>query len=58
MTIPNFILMRQLGWLNTYMGIMAPALLMTPFAVFFLRQFFLGINRELEEAAFLDGAGS
>jgi multiple sugar transport system permease protein len=57
MTIPNFILMRQLGWLNTYMGIMAPALLMTPFAVFFLRQFFLGINRELEEAAFLDGAG-
>jgi multiple sugar transport system permease protein len=57
MVIPNFILMRQLGWLNTYMGIMAPALLMTPFAVFFLRQFFLGINRELEEAAFLDGAG-
>jgi multiple sugar transport system permease protein len=56
-TIPNFILMRQLGWLNTYMGIMAPALLMTPFAVFFLRQFFLGINKELEEAAFLDGAG-
>jgi multiple sugar transport system permease protein len=57
MTIPNFILMKQLGWLNTYIGIMAPALLMTPFAVFFLRQFFLGINRELEEAAFLDGAG-
>jgi multiple sugar transport system permease protein len=38
-------------------ALMAPALLMTPFAVFFLRQFFLGINRELEEAAFLDGAG-
>ena len=44
MIIPNFILMKDLGWLNTYMGIMAPALLMTPYAVFFLRQFFLGIN--------------
>lgn len=57
MIIPNFILMKELGWLNTYLGIMAPGLLMTPFAVFFMRQFFLGINRELEEAAFLDGAG-
>jgi multiple sugar transport system permease protein len=57
MMIPNFILIKNLGWLNTYMGIMAPAFLMTPYAVFFLRQFFLGINRELEEAAYLDGAG-
>ena len=48
MIIPNFILMKDLGWLNTYMGIMAPALLMTPYSVFFLRQFFLGINPELE----------
>ena len=57
MIIPNFILMKEWGWLNSYLGIMAPGLLMTPFAVFFMRQFFLGINRELEEAAFLDGAG-
>jgi multiple sugar transport system permease protein len=57
MMIPNFILVKDLGWLNTYMGIMAPSLLMTPYAVFFLRQFFLGINRELEEAAYIDGAG-
>jgi multiple sugar transport system permease protein len=56
MMIPNFILVKNLGWLNTYMGIMAPSLLMTPYAVFFLRQFFLGINRELEEAAHIDGA--
>jgi multiple sugar transport system permease protein len=34
---------------------MAPALLGSAFGVFFLRQFFLGINRELEEAAMLDG---
>jgi multiple sugar transport system permease protein len=57
MIIPNFILMKELGWLNSYLGIMAPNLLMTPFAVFFLRQFFLSVNHELEEAAYLDGAG-
>ncbi|HEX6386664.1 MAG TPA: carbohydrate ABC transporter permease [Anaerolineae bacterium] len=54
--IPNFILIRNLGWLNTFAGIIAPYFLMTPFAVFFLRQFFLGINREVEEAAKIDGA--
>ena len=55
--IPNFILVRQLGLLNTFGGIVAPYILMTPFAVFFLRQFFLGVNREVEEAAKMDGAG-
>ncbi len=42
--------------LNTLPGVIAPFFLMTPFAVFFLRQFFLGINRSLEEAALIDGA--
>lgn len=55
--IPNFVLIRQLHWEDSFLGIVAPTLLMSPFAVFFLRQFFLGINRELEEAARLDGAG-
>src|SRR3954454_7964263 len=55
--IPNFVLIKNLGWLNTYAGIVAPFFLMTPFAVFFLRQFFLGISAEVEEAALLDGAG-
>lgn len=54
--IPNFVLIKDLGWLNTFPGIVAPFFLMTPFAVFFLRQFFLGISREVEEAALLDGA--
>jgi multiple sugar transport system permease protein len=54
--IPNFILMKDLGWLNTFQGMIAPFVLMTPFAVFFLRQFFLSIPLELEEAARLDGA--
>lgn len=55
--LPNFALVKQLGWLNTYQGLVAPSLLMTPFAVFFLRQFFLGIPRDVEQAAFIDGAG-
>jgi multiple sugar transport system permease protein len=54
--IPNYILIRNLDWLNTFQGIVAPGFLMSPFAVFFLRQFFLGINREVEEAAKIDGA--
>ncbi len=54
--IPNFILIHQLGWVGTLRGIIAPGFLGNAFGVFFLRQFFLGINRELEEAAKLDGA--
>lgn len=56
-TLPNFILIRDLGLLNTYLGIVLPHLLMAPFPVFFLRQFFLGISREVQEAATIDGAG-
>ena len=56
--IPNFVLIRQLGWLNTFQGMVAPYLLMTPFAVFFLRQFFLSLPKELEEAARLDGTSA
>jgi multiple sugar transport system permease protein len=55
--LPNFVLIKNLGLLNTYAGIILPTFFMTPFAIFFLRQFFLGINREIEEAAMLDGAG-
>jgi len=45
------------GWTSTYPGLVAPYILMTPFAIFFLRQFFIGISKEVEEAAVLDGAG-
>ncbi|WP_439658410.1 carbohydrate ABC transporter permease [Lentzea sp. HUAS TT2] len=55
--LPNFVLVKNLGWLNTFAGMVAPSVLMTPFAVFFLRQFFLSIPREIEEAATLDGVG-
>lgn len=55
--IPNFVLIKQMGLLNTFAGICLPTFFMTPFAIFFLRQFFLGIPREIEEAAMIDGAG-
>jgi multiple sugar transport system permease protein len=55
--LPNFVLIKELGWLNSFPGLVAPQFLMTPFAVFFLRQFFLSTPREIEEAARLDGAG-
>jgi multiple sugar transport system permease protein len=55
--LPNFILVKDLGLVNTMGGMVAPTILMTPFAVFFLRQFFLSLPRDVEEAAILDGNG-
>lgn len=52
---PLFILMRLLGWINTYPGLILPGLF-SAFGVFLLRQSFLAIPRELEEAALIDGA--
>ena len=52
---PLFILMRYLGWINTYQGLIVPGIF-GAFGTFLLRQFFLTIPRELEEAAFIDGA--
>jgi multiple sugar transport system permease protein len=54
--LPNFVIIKQLGLVDNMLGIALPTMLMTPFAVFFLRQFFLGISREVEEAALIDGA--
>ena len=55
--LPNFVLIKQLHLVDSLLGIALPTMFMTPFAVFFLRQFFLNIPREVEEAALLDGAG-
>lgn len=55
--IPNFLFLNSLGLLDTFPAVVAPFFFMTPFTVFFLRQFFLGINSQVEEAAKLDGAG-
>jgi multiple sugar transport system permease protein len=53
--IPNYITVATLGWLGTYQGVIAPGLAGV-FGVFFLRQFFVSLPRELEEAAYVDGA--
>lgn len=55
--IPNYLTVNRLGWLNTYQGVMAPGLAGV-FGVFFMRQFFQGIPKELEEASRIDGAGT
>jgi multiple sugar transport system permease protein len=55
--LPNFVLIKELGLVDTLLGISLPTMFMTPFAVFFLRQFFMNVPREVEEAALLDGAG-
>ncbi|MGW9414773.1 carbohydrate ABC transporter permease [Arthrobacter cupressi] len=54
--LPNFLLVKNLGLLNSMLGMVLPYLFMTPFAIFFMRQFFLNMSREVEEAAMLDGA--
>jgi len=53
--IPNYLIVGRLGWLDTLAAVVVPGAA-GAFGVFFLRQFFLGLPRELEEAAFLDGA--
>jgi multiple sugar transport system permease protein len=52
--IPSFIVVRWLGWLNTYWALIVPSIF-NAFGIFLLRQFYLGIPGELEEAALLDG---
>ena len=52
---PNYLIVDQLGWLDTLLAVIVPPAA-SAFGVFFMRQFFLGIPVELEEAARLDGA--
>ena len=54
--IPVFIELFELGWLNTYHGLIVPRAT-SAFGIFLLRQFFLSVPRELDEAARIDGAG-
>lgn len=54
--VPNYLIVDHLGWLDTILAITVPGAA-SAFGVFFLRQFFVGIPGEIEEAARLDGAG-
>ena len=54
--IPRFLILNALGWVDTYPGLISTELV-SVWGIFLLRQFFLSIPRELEDAARLDGAG-
>lgn len=55
--IPNFILMRYLRWYNTYQALILPSAF-SVFSTFLMRQYFMGVPLDLDEAARMDGAGS
>ncbi|MDX2240248.1 MAG: carbohydrate ABC transporter permease [Leptolyngbyaceae cyanobacterium bins.302] len=54
--LPKFLILKSLGWLNTYHGLILPSAINATF-IFMMRQFFLNFPKELEEAAALDGLG-
>jgi multiple sugar transport system permease protein len=53
--IPNYLTVARLDWIGTIQGVIAPGL-SGVFGVFFMRQFFQSLPKELEEAAYIDGA--
>lgn len=53
--IPLFVTFRQLGWVNTLLPLIVPHAFGVPFFIFMLRQFFLGLPRDLDDAATIDG---
>lgn len=55
--IPNFIIVRELGWYNSYYALIIP-MSFSVFSTFLLRQYFRGLPLELDEAARMDGASS
>jgi multiple sugar transport system permease protein len=56
--IPLFIIFRRFGWLNTLLPLIVPQMFGSPFNIFLMRQYFLTIPTELEDAALIDGAGA
>lgn len=56
--IPMFIMFKELNWLNSYLPLLVPHFFAQPFYTFLLRQFFLAIPKEIDEAARIDGASS
>jgi multiple sugar transport system permease protein len=52
--IPTFLILKTLGWLNSYQGMIIPSMVNATF-IFMMRQFFVNFPKELEEAAALDG---
>jgi ABC-type glycerol-3-phosphate transport system permease component len=57
LTIPLYITFRNLGWIDTFLPILVPQLFGSAYSIFLYRQFFMGLSRELDEAARVDGCG-
>lgn len=55
--VPQFILFKYLGWINTFFPLTVPAFLGGPFFIFLMRQFFASLSSELDDAARIDGCG-
>lgn len=54
--VPFYFLMAQIGWVDSHLALIIPAIMVNPFGVFLARQFIVSIPVELEEAAMIDGA--
>ncbi|HXW80452.1 MAG TPA: carbohydrate ABC transporter permease, partial [Acidimicrobiales bacterium] len=54
--VPTYVIFRDLGWVNTYLPLIVPTFLGTPYYIFLFRQFFLRIPESISEAARIDGA--
>ncbi|MFM9279770.1 carbohydrate ABC transporter permease [Paenibacillus jiagnxiensis] len=54
--IPNFLILKGFGWLDTYQGMIIPSMISATY-IFMMRQFFVSFPKELEEAAEIDGLG-
>ncbi len=55
--IPQYVLVSKLGWIDTYYALIVPFMFGSAFGTFLLRQFFMSLPRDLDDAAKLDGAG-
>ena len=53
--VPLFVIYQKLGWINTFLPLIVPSFLGTPFLVFLMRQFYLTVPQELHDAARIDG---
>lgn len=56
--VPMYIFYNKIGWVNTYLPLIVPAFFGNAFFIFLMRQFYMGVPRELEDAARIDGCNS
>lgn len=55
--IPTYTIFAKIGWVGTWLPLLVPAFFANAYDVFLLRQYFMTIPREMDEAAAIDGAG-